>query len=270
MKLVAGEGTTRANFWAVQRRGVWRRGSGVGWSRLEGPNQQQHRQHHHNHNHNHNKPQQQHKNDTQQQHTTTTQHRNGSVSGGLEGARPAHTQCRDPRTQGPTSPWKRGGRGESGSTNPFFYRQHSLNMTQRRHPAVAGQILQELSHPHVAGFHIAAAGAAREELVRTRFVAPSWTRLAEGLRPLDLSTDWHARPWVATGSNTPRALTPRGEPGPTTVKNDGAGIVAFLRRPSVGCLFFLFSYQRVGTVRLNTVPGLAPPSSLASSSSIFS
>ena len=56
----------------------------------------------------------------------------------------------------------------------LLYRQHSLHMTQ--HPAVAGQILQELSHP-------AAAGAAWEELVRTRFVAPSWTRLADGLRP---------------------------------------------------------------------------------------
>ena len=58
----------------------------------------------------------------------------------------------------------------------------SLHMIQRRHPAVAGQILQEMSQPHVAGSHIAAAPAAREELVRIGFEAPSWTRLAGGLR----------------------------------------------------------------------------------------
>ena len=49
---------------------------------------------------------------------------------------------------------------------------------------MAGQILQEMSQPHVAGSHIAAAAAAREELVRIGFVAPSWTRLAGGLRPV--------------------------------------------------------------------------------------
>ena len=54
---------------------------------------------------------------------------------------------------------------------------------------MAGQILEELSHPHVAGFHIAAAGAAREELVRIGFVAHSWTRLAEGLRPVVLDPE---------------------------------------------------------------------------------
>ena len=48
----------------------------------------------------------------------------------------------------------------------------SLHMIQRRHPAVAGQILQELSQPHVV----------REELVRIGFVAPSWALLVGGLR----------------------------------------------------------------------------------------
>ena len=47
-------------------------------------------------------------------------------------------------------------------------------MIHRRHPAVAGQILQELSQPHV----VAAAAAAREELVCIGFVAPSWAWLA--------------------------------------------------------------------------------------------
>ena len=57
---------------------------------------------------------------------------------------------------------------------------------------------------------------------------------------------------------------------PTSVARDGAGIVAFTRRPIVGCPLLLFSNQRVGTLRLNTVPCLAPLSSLDSSSSIFS
>ena len=38
---------------------------------------------------------------------------------------------------------------------------------------------------------------------------------------------WHARQWMATGSNRSRALSPRGEPGPTTIRRDGAGLVAY-------------------------------------------
>ena len=60
----------------------------------------------------------------------------------------------------------------------------SLHMIQRKHPALAGQNLQEMSQPHVAGSHIVAAAAAREELVRIGFEAPSWTRLAGGLCPV--------------------------------------------------------------------------------------
>ena len=59
---------------------------------------------------------------------------------------------------------------------------------------------------------------------------------------------------MAASSNRPRALTPGGEPSPTTAVRD--------LRSQGGCPLFLF--------RLNTVPGLAPPSSLYSSSSIFS
>ena len=59
----------------------------------------------------------------------------------------------------------------------------------RRHPSVAVHILQELSHPHVAGFHLAAAQTAREELVRDGFVAPAWESLAEGLRPMLLDPE---------------------------------------------------------------------------------
>ena len=39
---------------------------------------------------------------------------------------------------------------------------------------MAGEILQELSHPLGAEFHIAVAAAAREELVRVGFVALSY------------------------------------------------------------------------------------------------
>ena len=42
-------------------------------------------------------------------------------------------------------------------------------MIQRRHPSVAGQILHELSHRNTAGFHVAAAGTACEELIRVGF-----------------------------------------------------------------------------------------------------
>ena len=72
-------------------------------------------------------------------------------------------------------------------------------MIQRRHPAVAVQILQELSQPHVASFHIATATAAQE-----------------GLGWLEICPPSHAKPWVAMGGNRSRALSPRGETSPTT------------------------------------------------------
>ena len=88
--------------------------------------------------------------------------------------------------------------------------------------------------------------------IRCTFLDMGWRSASCGFR-FGGPADWHARPWVAAGSNRSRALTPRGEPGPTTFERDGAGTVAFSRRPNVGCPFFLFSYQRVGTVRLCTV-----------------
>ena len=45
---------------------------------------------------------------------------------------------------------------------------------------MAGQILHELSHRNTAGFHVAAAGAAREELMRLGFEAPSWESVTAG------------------------------------------------------------------------------------------
>ena len=49
----------------------------------------------------------------------------------------------------------------------------SPKMIQKKHPGVAGQILHELLHRNTVGFHVAAAGAAREELMRLGFEAPS-------------------------------------------------------------------------------------------------
>ena len=74
--------------------------------------------------------------------------------------------------------------------------------------------------PHVAGFHIVAAGAAREELVRIGFVALSWTRLAEGLRLVvwdledqQIGMPGHGWQQAATLSATEQALL-RCEGGP--------------------------------------------------------
>ena len=48
----------------------------------------------------------------------------------------------------------------------------SLHMIEQRHPAVANQILHELTHHQEAGFHVAAASIAREELIQVGFTAP--------------------------------------------------------------------------------------------------
>ena len=48
---------------------------------------------------------------------------------------------------------------------------------------MAGQILHELSHRNTAGFHVVAAGAAWEELMRLGFEAPSWESVTAGRRP---------------------------------------------------------------------------------------
>ena len=91
-------------------------------------------------------------------------------------------------------PFSRGGLGLRSTvltTNAAFWGSwaDSLHMIQKRHPSVAGQNLQELSHPHMAGFHLAAAQTAREELVRDGFVALAWESLAEGLRPMSLDPE---------------------------------------------------------------------------------
>ena len=56
----------------------------------------------------------------------------------------------------------------------------SLQMIQRRHPSVAGQFLHELSHRNTTGFYVAAAGAAREEMMRLGFEAPSLESVTAG------------------------------------------------------------------------------------------
>ena len=91
-------------------------------------------------------------------------------------------------------PFSRGGLGLQSTvltTDAAFWASwaDSLHKIQKRHPPVGGQILQELSHPHVAGFHLAAAQTAREELVRDGFLAPAWESLAEGLRPMSLDPE---------------------------------------------------------------------------------
>ena len=85
-------------------------------------------------------------------------------------------------------PFSRGGLGLRSAvltTNAAFWSSwaDSLQMIQSRHPSVAGQILHELSHRNTAGFHVAAAGAAREELMRLGFEAPSWESVTAGRRP---------------------------------------------------------------------------------------
>ena len=51
------------------------------------------------------------------------------------------------------------------------------------HPSVAGQILHELSRRNTVGFHVAAAGAAREVLIRAGFEALSWESVTARRRP---------------------------------------------------------------------------------------
>ena len=105
-------------------------------------------------------------------------------------------------------PFSRGGLGLHSAvltTNAAYWSSwaDSLQMIQRRHPSVAGQILHELSHRNTAGFHVAAAGAAREELMRLGFEAPSWcdSRSETNSARCGGSTDRYALVWVATGSH---------------------------------------------------------------------
>ena len=131
----------------------------------------------------------------------------------------------------------------------------SLHMIQKRHPAVAvrfckrclSHMLQDPTLPHGKSW----------------FALDSLHLPGHGSR-LACQAMGSKQQQMAAGSNRSSALSPR-EPGPTTFERDGPGIVAFSRRSTVGWPFFLFSWQCGGTVRLCTVPGLAPPSSLASS-----
>ena len=56
----------------------------------------------------------------------------------------------------------------------------SLHMIKPRHPAVANQILHELAHHEEAGFHVAAASTAREELIQVGFPAPRGHKWRQG------------------------------------------------------------------------------------------
>ena len=105
----------------------------------------------------------------------------------------------------------------------------SLHMIEQRHPAVANQILHELTHHQEAGFHVTAASTAREELIQVGFygsrVVTSGGRVTShttGGRP----PNRHAWRWVATGSHRRSPHTLGRDVCQTKVECHRAGYVA--------------------------------------------
>ena len=116
----------------------------------------------------------------------------------------------------------------------------SLDMIKQRHPAVANQILRELAQHQEAGFHVAAASTAREELIGIGFLAPAWPQVAAGFRPDVPQVEDHQIGMPGDGwQQAARDVCQ------TKVECHRAGHVAVSGWASLWCSFQLLSNQHV-------------------------
>ena len=203
-----------------------------------------------------------------------------ALSAGFAGHHDATMRQALSQTRGGTSmqhvvslPFSRGGGfGPSKCSSDSWADSH--HMIQRRHPAVAGQILQEMSQPHVAGSHIVAKAAAREEgshWIRGTFLDSVGGRSAScDFRSAGPASSLACQ---AMGGNRqqqiPCTLTSWKARSDHDWERRSRPLLRSQGGPLSGVPCSCFPTSCVGTFRFWTVPGHAPPSSL-SSPSIFS